>query len=503
MCAYSTLWLPLLSIGLFIGSLQAQDNFPRVSTNFLPAILVRGVDVETRAEPIWPEYGYLTDSFTVKATGLPPGLSFSPDRTIIGTPTRSGLYRVSLRITDSQLTSAPAVWVVQVVDEPQPDFGPGGSFMGIVQAAEWARHPRHLRAVRLDIEVTPTGAFSGSLTLLGQRQHYAGRLQLDPEDETERHWTHRFPQRQGGVPSLTLKLTQEAKPGFVRRLTTVIEIDSSATERMELLPRLVPTEDERRMLRTRHNLALFDNVYQGIASLVVTPGLEALLIGTLPDETGFITSSPLVRFGGTRPGLLIGYDDGLYGNLVGEIEISRWQEPSFRSSSSGQLRWYIVQRPGSRTLFPGMDIAFSVTGHSYVPPAQGALLLSGAPRTPGNAQLTLKGGVLADQPFTLTTRHQALFPRRSGFLTGLRLDFYAPTGFFSGRFEVLHPLTGARTGQPPIHFRGFILQPEGLGSSGFGMFQMSSPPEPAATPPTTWQTSPMLPGYLELEGLNL
>jgi hypothetical protein len=493
------LWL----ISLSWVSLVAQEPYLHVGTDFLPAILVRGVDVETRGEVIWPEYGSSSDDpFTVKATGMPPGLRFSTDRTIIGTPTRSGLYRVTLRLTDAQRSSPPALWVVQVVDEPQPDFGPGGRFMGIVQAAHWARHPLHLRAIRLDVEVTPTGAFSGSMTILGQRQRYAGQLQLDPEDETERHWSHRFPQRPGGVPGLTLKLTQEAKPGFVRRLTAVIEIDSFATERIELRPRLMPTDDERKMLKGRHNLALMDNVHQGIASLAFTPGLEVILIGTLADETAFITSSPLLRFGSTLPGVLIGYDDGLYGNLVGEIELNRWQEPSFRSSSSGQLRWYMVERPRSRSLFPGMEINFAVVGNSYVPPAPGALILSGAPRTGGNAQLTFKGGVVADQPFTLTSRHQALFPRRSELLTGLRLDFYAPTGFFSGRFEVLHPLTGARTGRPPVPFRGFILQPENMTSSGFGIYQFPSDPEPAAEPPTTWQTSPLLPGYLELMPLS-
>lgn len=509
MLSHPSFWLHFFWLGLFLGSpaqdrLHAQDDLPRVSADLLPAILVRDVDVETRTEPIWPEYGYLTDNFTVQATGMPPGLRFSADRTIIGTPTRSGLYRVSLRIIDSQLTSAPALWVVQVVDEPQPDFGPGGRYIGIIQAAEWARQPLHLRAIRLDLEVTPTGTFSGSITVLGKRQRYAGQLRLDPDDETERHWSQDFHHRAGNVPSLTLRLTQEAKPGFLRSLKAIVEIDSFATEPIELRPRLAPTDDERKILKGRHNLALLDNVYQGIASLAFTPGLDVILIGTLPDETGFITSSPLVRFSNTLPGLLVGYDDGLYGNLVGAIDLNRWQEPSNRSTSTGQLRWYIAERPRSRALFPGVEIAFNVSGCSYVPPARGALILSGAPRTKGNAQLVLKGSVEMDQAFTLTASHRAIFPTSGESLPGARLNFYAPTGFFSGRFLTQIGLPGpvARTHPHLAHFRGLILQHEGLGSSGFGIFQLPTPPDPTAQPPTTWQTSLLLPGYLELVNLN-
>jgi hypothetical protein len=109
-----------------------------------------------------------------------------------------------------------------------------------------------------------------------------------------------------------------------------------------------------------------------------------------------------------------------------------------------------------------------------------------------------------DQTFTLTAAHRAIFPVGAGNPFRARLDFYAPTGFFSGQFQVEDVIPGpvSRKLIRLVYFRGLITQAPGVGSTGHGFFIMASPPDPTTTPPTTLANSMLLPGAIQLMELN-
>lgn len=485
---------------------RSEPQVPGLYTDLMPSILVKGVDLETLPDLVQPEY-LLWDDLPIKVTavGLPAGLRVV-GRRVVGKPTRRGLHRVTFRVSNEYGTSRPVVWVVQVVDELQTDFGPGGSFFGVSRVNDAAKFPLSRRIARLRVEVTPVGVFSGQISILGDRRSFAGQLRMDPEDETKRRAVIRFRQRVGRVAEVKLTLIQVARSGFVRFFDAVVEADGLANAEARLLPRLVPTAAELKMLRGRMNLHLEDQVYNGgIASLKCSEGLEANLTGLLPDGSGFTTSSPLVRLETAAPGFYVGYDDGRYGNLIGQIEVQRWPAPSFRAQVGGGLIWHLVPRPRSRALYEGFDVNFQVSGGTYVPPGSGDLLLTGAPKTHRNALLLLRGAAYHDQTFTLTSAHQALFPRGAGNPFQTKIDFYAPTGFFTGRLQVQYVLPGpfSRKVTRRAYIRGLISQVPGSGSAGHGFFSLPAQPDPDATPPTTLKTSVLLPGSVKLMELNL
>ncbi len=477
---------------------------PGVYTELMPSILVRGVDLESLAGTLQPEYVNPSDlPFTITMTGLPVGLRVE-DGGILGTPSKKGIYRASIRVGNSYGKSPPAIWVVQVVDESQADFGPGGSFFGVSPVNQSSRFPFDLRIARLQVEVTPAGAFSGSISILGDRRRFTGQLSMNPEDPTERLSVICFTTRVGRVSGVRLTLNQKAKPGFLRKFTAQVGTDDGDTETVWLFPRLQPTDAERKMLLGRQNICLEDQVYSGIAALQCSPGLEANLIGVLPDGTSFTSSSPLVRMETATPGFLVGYDNGKYGNLIGQIEMCGWPEPAARAQVSGVLRWHIVERPGSRALFEGIDVNFQVSGGTYVPPRQGDLLLSGAPKSSGNALLLITGAAFVQQAFTLSPADRAIFPTGAENPFRARLDFYAPAGFFTGQFQVEDMIPGpvSRKLTRQVYFRGLIIQAPNTGSKGCGFFIMASPPDPTTTPPTTLSNSMLLPGGIQLMELN-
>lgn len=397
----------------------------------------------------------------------------------------------------------PSILVKDV--DLETDFGPGGSFFGVSRVNDAAKSPLSLRIARLQVEVTPVGVFSGQISILGDKRSFAGRLRMDPEDATKRRAVIRFRQRVGKVEKVKLTLIQVAKPGFERWFDAVVEADDLINAEARLLPRLVPTAAERKMLRGRMNLHLEDQVYNGgIASLDCSSGFEANLTGLLPDGSGFTTSSPLVRLETQAPGFLVGYDDGRYGNLIGQIEVNRWPEPSFRAQVGGVLQWHLVPRPGSRALYEGFDVNFQVSGGTYVPPSPGNLLLTGALKTRQNALILLRGAAHHDQTFTLTAAHQALFPSGAANPFQAKIDFYAPTGFFTGQFQVQYVLPGpvSRKATRMAHFRGLVSQVSGSGSTGHGFYSLPSYPDPNTTPPTTLENSILLPGSVKLLELN-
>jgi len=482
---------------------------PVVDTFGMPSILVRGVALDSLPNRVQPEYLNLDPDLpsTATASGLPPGLSIAADKTIRGTPAQKGIYRAKIQVSNPFGRSLPAIWVVQVVDEPQRDFGPGGSFLGVGAPGIYngADDPTYnKRITRIELEVTPAGAFSGSLTIRQDKRRFAGQLEMTTYDNALRVAEVQLKNMSGGATKVILRLEQTERPGFSRSMDAHVSVNDQPSEPARLFPRLEPSQDERRLLTGRHNITLDDDQVSGFASLYLSRGLSATVAGTLPDGMRFTTSSPLVReqanYG--NPFMLLGHDGGKDGVLRGEIGfgINLTSEGAFLEDTVGSLMW--TSPPGKRSIWPdGVERQLRVDGGLYVPPRAGELLLADAPRSIENARLSLTGSLLdfpdySLQAFTLNAAHRAVFPPGAGNPHRARLDFYAPTGFFTGQFTFVYNLPGpvAKRLSRQIPFRGLIIPAEGRRGVGRGFFLLPSPPDPNGFPPTTWADSPILSG---------
>lgn len=500
-------------LGLGYGSVLGADSIPEpgppgVYADLMPSILVKGVYADTLPSTLQPEY-VLSDESPIKITmtGLPPGLNLNEDRTIRGTPTKTGIYRTKIQVSNQYGTSQPSIWIVQIVDEAQKDFGPGGSFLSIAapEIYNGVDNPQlNRRIARMELEVTPAGAFSGSLMILQGKQRFAGQLKMNPDDEMERVAEIQLKNLPGGATRVLLRIVQTSRPGFLRWLAVQISANEYTSDSVTLYPRLKPNADERRVLVGRHNIALKDDQASGFASVFLSRGQNATMTGTLPDGTGFTTSSPLVResiYNG-EAFMPVGYDGKKDGIVHGSISFgyNLTADGAYLGGTVGQLQW--ISPPKKRSTWPdGFERQLRVDGGLYVLPREGELLLSGAARSAGNARLNFTGALLdfpdySLQTFTLNAAHQAIFPAGTDNPNRARIDFYAPTGFFTGQFRFVYSLPGPVFRKPSrlVQFRGMIIPSDGIRNSGQGFFLLPSPPDPNGYPPTSWADSPILSG---------
>lgn len=507
----------LLNLGIGWHSALKADETPSpgppdVYAVVMPAILVKGVALDSLPEAVLPEYINLDPEvpFTAKASGLPPGLTVAVDGSIRGTPTKLGIYRAKIQVSNRYGTSPEAVWVIQIVNEPQKDFGPGGSFLGIAAPEVYdqiALPQFNRRITRIELEVTPAGAFSGSLMIRQGKRHFAGSLKMNPYDQGERVADVQLKNLLRDTSSVLLRIVQTFRLGFAIGVSVEVSINEFQAVSAPLYPRMKPSKDEQRLLVGRHNIALMDEGEQtsGFGSVFLSRGQNATVIGTLPDGTGFTSSSPLTRseFYHGKPFMLLGHDGRKDGLLNGAIDFGFdvTSDGPILYGTVGGIQW--ISPAKKRSTWPdGFEKQLRVEGGLYVPPQGGGLLLSSAVRSSGNARLALTGGLLDGieyfpQLFTLNSAHRATFPPGSGNPHRTQIDFYAPTGFFTGQFKFAYNLPGPVKSQPTrmVPFRGMII-PSGDGTKidGRGFFLLPSPPDPNGYPPTTWADSPILTG---------
>ncbi len=469
-----------------------QSMPPEIRVAGLPSHLVLGASY---ASPVLVE----SDSaFTATAAGLPPGLAYDAVTGLInGTPTKLGEYEVRIQARNKTGAAEAAIWQVGITAQAGTDYGPGGRFFGAFNVEFLETSGKHQTTPDLVVvDMTRSGQVTGYVQIGPKRASFAGGM---VKWEFPPLVISRFrPFVLKGLPSpnsvtLTLdqRLTGQGGVAFTAELAGLTSYQTVTLHR-----EIKPTQRELQNLGGRHSVLLSSpssDAGSGFGSLTFPGGKTARMAGTLPDGSSFTVSSPLLRDSQTQaPRFEVKYwtakDSRFTGYVTGD-----------GNGLSGYVRWSKPLNEKERILvaFPVAD--FVVVGCRSFAPAPGMIALPYALPRPNNVWLqlgsdgSLTSGVGAEiwQPFTLTTGHRAIFPKDQPYQ--LRLDLYAPTGFFTGSFVLNdpNPLDENRTIRRSVAFRGITVPSLGVAE---GFFLLPQLPDPSAEPPTTMSTSPIYSG---------
>lgn len=215
----------------------------------------------------------------------------------------------------------------------------------------------------------------------------------------------------------------------------------------------------------------------------ITEALNVNVVGTLPDGSGVTFASMVLENGAGIP-FCANLAPGA--SFVGTYGVDPMQGKAF---------WRRPPSPGSRFYPAGFqDAEYNLSAVAYQPPAPGTLLFPQMDPTDGRTTLSLRSSALTSElelPATLTTAHKVVFDAPD--FNQAKIDFFAPTGFFTGSAVVDDLLPGSTTRRVKrtLNFRG-MLTPE----RGEGFFLLPMLPDATAEPPTTSANSPILSGSL-------
>jgi hypothetical protein len=491
---------------------QPLQKVPSILDSTLPSVMVKGVERDLSGYALGA-YSDSDEPITFTAQGLPPGLQLrEEDNVIWGAPTQVGLYKVRISASNSHGKAKPFFWVVEIVETEVGDFGAGGTFLGV--SAVMPNFGIVRRNGMVELELTPGGAFTGQLRIGNQPRRFFGSLAKDDISGTEREITLELKPLAGNARTLlTLqqrKLTWAAQWSTLDVTLTVVDTDGLETSyRTTMERKLTPTADDRLSLKEKYNIELsrIDDEPSfpsgaGFGSVTFTSAARGHIVGTLADGSGFTASSALVRRGLewtlTDPQMLVAFSDPKAGSLLGSLVIRSISGLGGPCLIEGELRWSRPADEKSRFAPEGLDeVLLRANGLPYMRPAAGLLLLNTF-KGKDNAVMRCYNGGLVDRmfypdasfatAFTLTDKHRAFFSNDLENLKAVKLDIFAPTGFFTGQFIHITPLTddGVTVNvQRKVSFRGMMMGR----SHGSGFFLFPGLPDASTVPPTTLTNS--------------
>lgn len=482
---------------------------PVLAVSVLPSVLTKGDAVAT---PAIMDVSSAEVAPSFAATGLPVGLSLDAHSgELSGTPIRSGIYTIRFTARNAYGIATPLVWRIKVVDAPESDFGQPGGFAGLINMPsvnDGVQQAALFRSGLITARVEMTGAISGQISAGRERRSFAGRLNVPaPLSDTRSNEFSLAPLN--GSRRTVLRLSQSAE--LIGSLVLVYGADTEIELPLQLDPVVAELALRPVVLSGQYNILLpmpanDPGVPQGTGfmSLKLGSGDTATAAGTLPNGAGFTASLPLVRSSSLGASLLLAANNPEGDAVSAQIlwyELGFGIEPDLYS----EFHWSHAARPRSR-LYPEPvpDIALNIIGGRYFPPAPGSRILPQLEDGADLAMLVLAGGGIESssaagsllQVFNVTAQHKAVVPGLAGNPLKPRLDFFAPTGFFTGSFTLDDPIPDStRLIKRVVGFRGMILASR---NEGGGFFLLPQLPDPSATPPTTINTSPILSGSVSL-----
>ncbi len=407
-----------------------------------------------------------------KATGLPPGLTIDQDGFILGTPTTTGLYTISLTVSLGRLTSLPVTRRFVVTP---PGLAIPGLYWGWLEG-----HPAFPLRGFVTLDLRPEGTYTGSFQTGLHKEPITGYFPLDSEggiyDSILSRLTYRFPgaqpQRSAWLRHVTghelqlLTMSSGGQPG-----------DPELLSPLELIKPLVSPQTPPAELG-KHTFAVLAS-----GDPVTTPGghsfgtltvaadrritytgqlAEGTAItgaGWLSDQSLFSEEAPQFYFYAT--------DTAGKNSLRGRVGLSLVTGEDV-AEPTGEVLW--TRLPATGKLYPEgyEDISLPFISSRYSAAAAGAIF------SPAPSYLEIYP--LITDPlavvFQFSPQLRALFGTGAGEnLPRARLDVYAPTGFFTGQATIQQsnvynpdrPIT--RT----VNYRGMLL-PDAR--HGYGWFTL-------------------------------
>lgn len=439
---------------------------------------------------------------TYGASRLPSQLTLV-DGVVTGVFTQPGRYLCTFTARNPDGVAKPVDITILVypAEEGVPGqteltFGPPGLFANFLELPAGSNGIE--RPALIAMQITGTGSFTGSVLYAGNRQPLSGKFKPDPTNPQVRIARQPLP----AIPGhgrLYMEISQEAyeiEKGLIPELPAMprilafekmTDMEDSNISTTFLSPELRLSKFDRLSAQGQHSILLssyelddpvpnpaFAPDGSGFASLTFDKNHLANATGTLPDGSGITFSSPLVvDVESYLPVLLALHDAGANGVVRGKITTTFDGQTS--NLTSEELRWTRPPNPTSKLYPDGLDAVLLVRGARYVVPKDLPLLLDGD-RSPASTRslFRIEGGGAApgELPFSLKATHIATFAKPNAFRA--QLDFYAPTGFFTGRFTP----TGSTT---QIAIRGMIIPQLNRGE---GYFLLPQPAAAGARPQT-------------------
>lgn len=452
----------------------------------------------SRGEPFASNVGvqfdgpYFSDP-VIRVSGLPPGLTATPEGNVEGTPTTTGIYRVTISATLSGLTGTK----VTVLTVTEPLLPPPGIYWGWLDENE-DRVQKH--AVVADLQ--PSGALSAVVHLGASRHPLAGMLQERNGMQSKRRL---LPYRISGKPQ-NMWLVAEPGSRQLNLMALAPGDDETAAVLISELRLIKPhAENDVPAGLGKHSVGFLSRSSEGFAgpeghgfgSMTVMGNRRVTYVGQMPDGTSLTgsswLSSPAMESDATSRVYFYHADAATRTRLYGAVRLtSDVSTPNEITPES--LEW--MKLPGKgRILADGFDpaqISF-ITSRLQAPASR--LMRPGATHF---MSLSCPEIYLDLIPFQVSPKRQPLFG--TGLINPVqaRFDLYAPTGFLTGQFTLsdTDPLNPKRTITRQVHFGGMLLPEHGI---GVGSFLVPSLPDPTAQPPTNLQTSPIVPGAVNIE----
>jgi hypothetical protein len=397
--------------------------------------------------------------------------SISPDGTLTFVPGKeaSGTARVKVTLTrdlgpvyGGSYTSRQEVFLIRVTSPAEET----GLYNGIVQGAPGGpAGPAQSGLVRLN--VTKSGAFTGSLRLAGVSHTFQGVFDNAGVAHFGRATTLRLARK--GQPPLTLKLQLDVGAGTGKLIGTLMNgnqpfalVDADragATKAQKALAGrytvLFTVEEPSR------NPALFPQG-DGIGTLLVGANGRVQLTGTLPDGTPISAAHVLSRT--NRFPLYVPLAGGR-GSLSGSVQFQNL--PGVSDLHATELRWFKPERKGAMHYPRGWmnGLRTKLIGSRFTLPraSSGRSMLPGlsAAGGLGNAKLELSGGGLGEEGWSrlldIDNRNQVrvIDREKEGVQVTLRSN-----GLFTATLQ--HPVTKTTTTA-----QGVVFQKQKLGSGFF------------------------------------
>jgi FG-GAP repeat len=483
----SEIWYSIAA-NLTLGSAEVQAS--RYLLNLIPEtalIWKNGTSLTLENGNPWP-YGIQMavvgeeplSAGSFKVSGLPPGITYDAEtNTFQGIPTKIGTYDLIVTGSFDGLPTPPPLKVrVYVNASPRAAFYPQGSWAGIVNCFAPNDLDQLLPGL-LKLNMTGVGRFSGLWIIGDRRLNFTAQYRGDADSAVVK------------IPNYSsagdLQLTFGYSGGYADTSRDAITLDVSiirdasavASIQSSLKRVLAPTTATSRIVG-RYSAFIEQAIDQfsvgsGLMSFSVTPKHDIASVGTFANGQGFTGSGTILDNGSSKQ--LLHYAFAKPGDtLFGSTELK--DDLTFQETK--EMSWKSEPSPKSRLYPEGFELGVQLVGAKHFTPAPGMLLFGGIDQSTPTV-FSLEHTSLFPEPirsiFRLTTQHTAVFPAPNR--NRLRMDFFAPTGFFTGSFTTTDLLTNQKPFTRNANFRGMLIPGINRGS---GFFLMPALPDPLNEP---------------------